>query len=67
MPDPIDPRLLNAATAAALATSICPACGGSYDDKRHPYAPRITCAWCKERVKLIKACKRWLVATTTPR
>jgi hypothetical protein len=60
MPDLTDPRRLTAETAAALATSICPACGGRYDDNRHPYAPRITCAWCRERVKLIAQVKRWL-------
>lgn len=67
MPEPIDPRRLTASTAAALATSICPACGGRYDDKRHPYAPRITCQWCKARAQLIAQVKRWLVSTSVSR
>lgn len=67
MPEPIDPRRLTASTAAALATSICPSCGSRYDDKRHPYAPRVTCTWCKARAQLITQVKRWLVASAIER
>lgn len=56
-----DPRQLTVDAVAMLALSRCPVCGNVGESKpRHPFAPKIECAWCRERQTVIERCLRWL-------
>jgi len=58
---PTDHRQITVDAAALLALSRCALCGNMGEEKpRHPFAPKIECAWCRERQVVNERCLRWL-------